>query len=214
MNIGVLALQGAFREHIQALEKLGIATTEVRLPKHLEGVQGLIIPGGESTTMIHLIKVNDLLEPLLEFTRTGYPTWGTCAGMILLSKTIEGGRKDQDSLGGLDVTAHRNYFGSQLGSFCSPLLQGENDVELKACAPAVFIRAPAITAYNKDKVTVLARVCPPSGDGSRDAKFGAEPIVVAVQQKHILATSFHPELGEDLQWHETFVKICEDHKVV
>lgn len=188
MKIGVLALQGAFIEHEKILKQLGVDVVEVRLPQHLEGLDGLIIPGGESTTIGKLAVEYGLLEPLRDFA-SRKPTWGTCAGMILLAKDI--GSDRQPLLGLMDICVSRNAFGRQVDSF-------ETDLVIPAVgeAPfhAVFIRAP-IVAEADAQVTVLATL-----DDGR---------IVAVQQGHLLATAFHPELTGDSRLHRHFVHMIE-----
>lgn len=188
MKIGVLALQGAFIEHIKMLKQLGIETVEVRLPEHLEGLDGLIIPGGESTTIGKLATDYGLIEPLRDFVQ-GTPTWGTCAGMIFLAKNI--GIDEQPILGAMDIQVNRNAFGRQLDSFETNLhITGLSEEPFHA----VFIRAPLVTHTDK-AVTILSRL----EDGG----------VVAVQQNHLLATAFHPELTNDLRLHRYFCDIVE-----
>lgn len=188
MKIGVLALQGAFIEHEKILKQLGVDVVEVRLPQHLEGLDGLIIPGGESTTIGKLAVEYGLLEPLRDFA-SRKPTWGTCAGMILLAKDI--GSDRQPLLGLMDICVNRNAFGRQVDSF-------ETDLAIPVVgeAPfhAVFIRAP-IVAEADAHVTVLATL-----DDGR---------IVAVQQGHLLATAFHPELTGDSRLHRHFVHMIE-----
>lgn len=191
MKIGVLALQGDFAEHISMLKKLGVETAEVRLPKHLDGLDGLIIPGGESTTIGKLAVAYDLLDPLKEFGKTR-AIWGTCAGAIFLSKDIG---RDQPLLGLMDIKVQRNAFGRQVDSFETDL---EIDELYKATGTehpyhAVFIRAPIIESVGK-KVKVLSAL----EDGR----------IVAAQEGHLLATSFHPELTEDTRFHEYFISLA------
>jgi pyridoxal 5'-phosphate synthase pdxT subunit len=188
MNIGVLALQGAFIEHIAILTNLGVKTFQVRLPKHLEGLEGLIIPGGESTTIAKLAFSFELMEPLKEFALKK-PVWGVCAGMIFLAKDT---RSNQPGLGLMDIVVERNAFGRQIDSF-------ETDIHVSVFAnggqkpfKAVFIRAPRLIE-TKGEARVIARL--PHG----------EPI--AAQEGHWLATSFHPELTADTRFHEFFLKI-------
>jgi 5'-phosphate synthase pdxT subunit len=194
-RIGVLALQGDFREHMRALLRLGVEATEVRLPGQLAGLDGLILPGGESTTMGKLAVEFGLLEPLRGLAAGGLPMWGTCAGLILLSR--DAGRS-QPLLGALDVTVQRNAFGRQLQSF-------ETDLTVPALASpqspfrAVFIRAPLITGVGPD-VAVLARL--------NEVKEGTGE-VVAVRQGHLLATAFHPELTDDDRFHRYFLSFME-----
>jgi 5'-phosphate synthase pdxT subunit len=190
--IGVLALQGAFAEHIAHLRRVGAHGVEVRMPEHLEALHGLIIPGGESTTMGLIAQRWGLVEPLRAWVRSGKPTWGTCAGLILLAERAEGQKQGgQTLIGGLDVTVNRNYFGRQVDSFQTwldaPCL-GSEPVE------TVFIRAPAVTEVGPG-VAVLATL----PDEPR--------VIVAVQQGPILATAFHPELTSDTRWHAEFVDL-------
>ncbi len=185
MKIGVLALQGAFIEHIQKLKSLGVEAIEVRKPAQLADLDGLIIPGGESTTFGKLANEFNLIEPLRAFCQTGKPVWGTCAGMIFLAKDV--GRK-QPVLGVMDVRVKRNAFGRQVDSF-------ETDLEMPVLEPrapfhAIFIRAPLIEHVGEG-VEVLARL----EDGT----------IVAAQQGNLLATSFHPELTNDLRVHQYFI---------
>jgi 5'-phosphate synthase pdxT subunit len=194
-RIGVLALQGDFREHIRALLRLGVEATEVRLPQHLAGLDGLILPGGESTTMGKLAVEFGLLEPLRGLAAGGLPMWGTCAGLILLARDAG---HSQPLIGALDVTVQRNAFGRQLQSF-------ETDLTVPALAEpeppfrAVFIRAPLITGVGPD-VEVLARL---------DGVEGRAGEIVAVRQGHLLATAFHPELTDDDRFHSYFLSFME-----
>ncbi len=187
MRIGVLALQGAFIEHKNVLARLGVQAAEVRLPEHLEGLDGLIIPGGESTTMGLLAQKWNLLEPLRAFARSGRPVWGTCAGMILLAREVVDGVPGQPILGLMDITVRRNAFGRQVDSFEADLA-----VPVLGDPPfhAVFIRAPIIERVGAG-VDVLASL----DDGT----------AVAVQQGNLLATAFHPELTADARFHRYFL---------
>ena len=191
MRIGVLALQGAFIEHKNVLARLGVQPVEVRLPEHLEGLAGLIIPGGESTTIGLLAQKWGLLEPLREFARSGRPLWGTCAGMILLAKEVVDGVPGQPILGLMDITVRRNAFGRQVDSF-------EADLAVPVLGdppfPAVFIRAPVIERVGAG-VDVLASL----DDGT----------AVAVQQGNLMATAFHPELTADVRFHRYFLKLVK-----
>jgi 5'-phosphate synthase pdxT subunit len=184
MLIGVLALQGAFIEHQQVLERLGVETREVRQRKHLDGLDGLIIPGGESTTIGKLLDVLDMTERVRELGRAGMPIWGTCAGMILLASDVG---RPQTVLGLLDIVVRRNAFGSQLDSF-------EADLAVPALGDtpfhAVFIRA-----------TIIERV----GDGVIPLATLEDGSVVAAERDNFLATSFHPELTHDARFHEYFL---------
>jgi 5'-phosphate synthase pdxT subunit len=184
MKIGVLALQGAFSEHISMLRALGAETAEVRLPEHLAGLDGLIIPGGESTTIGKLATEFGLIEPLRDFALSK-PTWGTCAGLIFLAKDI--GVERQPILGLMDIKVNRNAFGRQVDSFEIPLrITGAAE---EPPFNAVFIRAPLVT-HTDPQVSVLATL--PDGG------------IVAARQGHWLATAFHPELTNDDRLHRYF----------
>lgn len=191
-TIGVLALQGAFREHVNALAKLGADVQELRQAKHLAGIDGLVIPGGESTTMGKLLIDLGMMDPIRDAIAHGLPVYGSCAGLILLCQNIEG--SDQPRIGLLRATVRRNAFGRQVDSFETPLsISG-----LDGVFHAVFIRAPLITAVEPD-VEVLATVpreTDPNGHGVE---------IVAVRQGNILATSFHPELTSDTRVHQYFL---------
>ncbi len=192
MKIGVLAFQGDFAEHIAMLKQLGVETAEVRLPEQLKGLDGLIIPGGESTTIGKLAVAYHLMEPLKQFGQR-HAIWGTCAGAIFLSKDIN---RDQPLLGLMDIKVERNAFGRQVDSF-----EADLDVpEVKQATNtnddyhAVFIRAPIIE-FVEGEAKVLASV--PDGR------------IVAAQQGHLLATSFHPELTPDTRFHEYFLSLAD-----
>jgi 5'-phosphate synthase pdxT subunit len=191
MRIGVLALQGAFREHLDTLAAIGVDGVRVREPADLEGVSGLILPGGESTTMRQLIERWGLRQPILDFAETGAPVFGTCAGMIVLSREIAGG--EEPILPLLDVTVERNAFGRQLESFEADLA-----VDVLGGTPvhAVFIRAPVIERTGPG-VDVLARL----EDGR----------VVAVRERNIVATSFHPELAGETRFHRLLATMAAEH---
>ena len=191
MKIGVLALQGDFAEHIVMLQRLGVQTAEVRLPGHLDELDGLIMPGGESTTIGKLAVAFGLMDPLREFGKNR-AIWGTCAGAIFLSKDA---KRDQPLLGLMDITVERNAFGAQVDSFeadleIEPLKQATNSV---SPYHAVFIRAPIIAT-----VSGKARVLSALPDGR----------IVAAQEGKLLATSFHPELTNDSRFHEYFIALC------
>jgi 5'-phosphate synthase pdxT subunit len=196
LTIGVLALQGAFLEHIKMLRQLGAKAVEIRKAEQLATIDGLIIPGGESTTMGLIAERWGLVEPLRQWVHGGHPTWGTCAGMILLAERASGQKQGgQPLLGGLDVTVNRNYFGRQTESFETTLSApqlGDTPVH------AVFIRAPAITAVG-EKTEVLATYHTPTG----------ADVIVAARQGPILATAFHPELTADLRWHQFFLQMVQ-----
>ena len=195
MRIGVLALQGAFIEHEKMLQRLGVEAVEVRLPKDLEGCTGVIIPGGESTTIGKLAVQYNLIEPLRGMAQAGKPLWGTCAGMIFMAKAVEHEGRDQPLLGLMDVTVERNAFGRQVDSFEANIsIKGVDGDKL---FHAIFIRAPRIEAVGTG-VEVLARV----EKDDRD-------VIVAAQQGNLLATSFHPELSNDDRFHRYFVKMAE-----
>jgi 5'-phosphate synthase pdxT subunit len=187
MKIGVLAIQGDFAEHIVMLKRLGVQTAEVRLPAHLAGLNGLIMPGGESTTIGKLAVDYDLLEPLCEFGKS-HAIWGTCAGAIFLSKDV---RRKQPLLGIMDITVQRNAFGRQVDSFEADLAIPE----LGQGGPyhAIFIRAPIIESVHGD-----AKILSSLSDGR----------IVAAQQGKLLATSFHPELTGDTRFHEFFLSLA------
>ncbi len=193
MRIGVLALQGDFREHVQMLGVLGVQAAEVRKPEQLAGLDGLIIPGGESTTIGKIARAYGLIEPLRDLAQAGLPVWGTCAGMILLAKDIG---QEAPHLGLMDIKVRRNAFGRQIESF-------EADLEIAGISEpgrngqgrpfhAVFIRAPLIEACGPE-VTPLARL--------------ADGTIVAARQGHLRATSFHPELTADPRFHQYFLSI-------
>ena len=192
MKIGVLALQGDFAEHIAMLKRLKVETSEVRLPEQLNGLDGLIIPGGESTTIGKLAVAYNLMEPLKLFGQR-HAIWGTCAGAIFISKDVS---RDQPLLELMDIKVERNAFGRQVDSFEADL----NIPELKQATGtrddyhAVFIRAPIIESVDAD-AKILASV--PDGR------------IVAAQQGHLLATSFHPELTNDIRFHEYFLSLAD-----
>jgi pyridoxal 5'-phosphate synthase pdxT subunit len=186
MKIGVLAIQGDFAEHIVILKRLGAETAEVRLPAHLTGLDGLIMPGGESTTIGKLSVDFGLLEPLREFGKT-HPIWGTCAGAIFLSKDAS---RDQPLLGLMDITVQRNAFGRQVDSFEADLAIPE--LGAGGLYHAIFIRAPTIESVQAD-----TKILSTLSDGR----------IVAAQQGKLLATSFHPELTDDVRFHKFFLSL-------
>ncbi|WP_433273012.1 pyridoxal 5'-phosphate synthase glutaminase subunit PdxT [Actinosynnema sp. CS-041913] len=191
--VGVLALQGDVREHLVALAESDVLARPVRRPEELAEVDGVVLPGGESTTISRLLATFDLLEPLRARIKEGMPAYGSCAGMILLADRVLDGRPDQHQLGGLDIVVRRNAFGRQVDSFEAELdFTGVGEVH------AVFIRAPWVESAG-DGVEVLAEVpdSPEAGD--------AAGRIVAVRQGHVLATSFHPELTGDGRVHRYFV---------
>ncbi len=192
--IGVLALQGDVREHRAMPEACGVRSAAVRIPADLAGVDGLVVPGGESTTMSNLAIAFGMFEPLRTFVRGGGPAYGSCAGMIMLADRILDGRPDQQTIGGLDVVVRRNAFGRQVDSFeadlHAPRIAGDEPMR------AVFIRAPWVESVGPE-VEVLARV-----EGGPQAG-----TIVAVQQGNVMATSFHPEITSDRRVHEYFVRL-------
>ncbi|WP_371174091.1 pyridoxal 5'-phosphate synthase glutaminase subunit PdxT [Buchananella felis] len=197
-TIGVLALQGDFREHAAMLESLGARVVKVRRPSELAGLDGIVLPGGESTTMIKLLDAFELEQPLREAIAAGLPAYGSCAGLILLADRLEDGIEGQRTLGGLDVTARRNSFGRQVDSseawlsapgLGADIAAGQDPVH------AVFIRAPWIEQTGPG-VEVLASVDTPAGQRA-----------VAVRQGHLLATSFHPEVSSDTRVHGLFLEM-------
>jgi 5'-phosphate synthase pdxT subunit len=186
-SVGVLALQGDFREHIAVLNGLGADAVPVRRPQELDGLAGLVIPGGESSVMDKLARAFGLAEPLKQAIAGGLPVYGTCAGLIMIADTVLDAIAGQESLGGLDIRVRRNAFGSQLDSF-----ETELDIPVLGDAPvhAVFIRAPIVESAG-DGVTVLSSL-----DDGR---------IVAVEQGALLGTSFHPEMTGDTRFHEYFL---------
>jgi 5'-phosphate synthase pdxT subunit len=190
--IGVLALQGDVREHVAALEASGARGVPVRRPAELAEVEGLVIPGGESTTMWRLAVAFDLLEPLREHVAAGLPAYGSCAGMIMLADKVMDAVAGQETVGGIAMTVRRNAFGRQVDSFEEPISFDGIDGVLHA----VFIRAPWVEDIDAD-VDVLARVATGPAAGR----------IVAVRQGNLLATSFHPELTRDHRVHEFFVRM-------
>ena len=187
MEVGVLAVQGDFAEHIAILKRLGVEAREVRLPHQLDTVEGLIIPGGESTTLSRLMTLYDLREPVAAMAARGMALWGTCAGMIMMAREIT--EEDPVPMGIMDIGVHRNAYGRQVDSF-------EQDLPVPCFGGitfhGVFIRAPMINRVGEG-VEVLASL--PDG----------EP--VAVQQGNMMATSFHPELTNDLRFHSHFLNL-------
>ncbi len=188
-KVGLLAIQGDFHEHIQALDRLGVESREIRKPQQLDEIDGLIIPGGESTTIVQLIDIFGFREVLVEKVKNGMPVWGTCAGMIVIADQLKDHRPEPLHLMNIEVS--RNAFGRQTDSF-------ETDLEIKGIEGppyhAIFIRAPVVTKL-RDGVEVLADL----SDGRP----------VAVRQDNMMATAFHPELTDDTRVHELFVRMVE-----
>ena len=196
-RIGILALQGDFREHALAVERLGAESRLVRLPRDLDGVDALILPGGESTVMGKLMVAYDVVEPLRKLLAQGIPAWGTCAGMILLSRETDNALAGQPLLASMNMRTRRNAFGAQRESFETML-----DVPAIGAEPyhAVFIRGPVVEQVGEG-VEVLARIAAP------------EPNIVAVRQNLLLATAFHPEVTGDLRFHEYFLGMVQRARV-
>ena len=197
-TIGVLALQGDVREHLTALERVGAAGRAVRREAELDGLHGIVLPGGESTTMDKLMRAFGLRDPLRAALGAGLPAYGSCAGMILLADRVLDGPADQETLGGIDMTVRRNAFGRQVASF-------EGDVEMAGVVGGplhgVFIWAPWVEDIGP-AVEVLARV----EEGEAAGR------IVAVRQGSLLATSFHPEMTGDGRVHELFVRIVKERQ--
>lgn len=191
MKIGILALQGAFAEHERVLERLGVENVELRnledFQKYQKELSGLILPGGESTTMGKLLRDQDMLLPIREAILSGLPVFGTCAGLILLSKEIAS--QDESHLGTMDMVVERNAYGRQLGSFYT-------EAECKGVGkiPMTFIRGPIISSVGED-VEILAIV---------------DNQIVAAQEKNMLVTYFHPELNDDIRLHQYFIEMCKE----
>jgi len=192
MRVGVLALQGTFVEHIDSLRQLGVEAPPIRLPRELDTLDGLVIPGGESTTMLKLMEGFGLIQRIREMARDGLPIWGTCAGMILLAKDVA--NYEMETLGLMDMKVKRNAFGSQVDSFEAYLkvpLLGEEAYH------AIFIRAPVIEEAKTD-VTILSRL----PDGT----------IVAIRQNQLLACAFHPEFTDDLRFHTYFLNMVSQRR--
>ena len=191
--VGVLAVQGDVREHLAALERAGARAVPVRRPAELEQLDGLVIPGGESTTIDRLARIFGLHGPIRALIADGFPVYGSCAGMIQLADRILDGHAEQQTFGGIDMTVRRNAFGRQVDSFEADL-QVRGIAEEDTAYPGVFIRAPRVEEVGPE-VEVLARV---------------EDAVVAVRQGSLLATSFHPEMTDDPRIHALFVAMVRE----
>lgn len=189
-RVGVLALQGAAREHIEVVDRLGHEAVEIRRPEHLDGIDALVLPGGESTTMSMLLQSSELFDPIAGLLDEGLPAFGTCAGMILLATNVLDGRPDQRSFGTVDVTVQRNGFGRQIASFEADLEVAGLDDPFRA----VFIRAPKVVEVGDD-VEVLASVT--AADGS------TAPVLCRVGST--MVSAFHPELTPDTRLHELWL---------
>lgn len=191
MNVGVLSLQGGVIEHINHLKSLGCNAVEVKKISDLENIHGIILPGGESTVIGKLLKETNLLDPLKEKILRGFPVWGTCAGMILLAKEIE--NDENTYLSVMDIKVKRNAYGSQIDSFeTKKVIEQVSPNPL----PLIFIRAPYISSHSNDVKTI----CEIDGN------------IVAARQNNILATSFHPELSKNLEFHKYFLSMCNKSK--
>ncbi|MDT5043190.1 MAG: pyridoxal 5-phosphate synthase pdxT subunit [Actinoplanes sp.] len=194
-TIGVLALQGDVREHLNALAESDALARPIRRPEELDDVDGLVVPGGESTTMSNLAITFGLLDPVRKRIAGGMPVYGSCAGMIMLASTVLDGRPDQESFGGIEMTVRRNAFGRQVDSFEAPVaIEGIAGGDFHA----VFIRAPWVEEVSAD-VRVMGRVTAGPAAGR----------IVVVQQGNLLATAFHPELTGDLRVHRHFVELVQ-----
>lgn len=214
VHIGVLALQGSFREHMNLLNRIdNVIVSEVRTEEQLKAVDGLVIPGGESTTMALIAEKWGLLPALRDFASKGKPMWGTCAGLIFLADKATGMKEGGQALiGGINCLVHRNFFGAQINSFetmlkipecLEPFSEGR---EGEGQYRAVFIRAPAITEVG-DGVQVLATYTL-TKEELRES--GYESVIIAVRSNNLMATSFHPELTSDTRWHKYFVNMVKD----
>ncbi len=202
LTIGALALQGDFREHLMAMERLGARTRAARLPRDLEGLDGLIIPGGESTVMGKLMAAYDLVQPIRDLIARGFPVWGTCAGLILLARETDNALAGQPLLAAMDIRVCRNAFGAQRESF-------ETEISVPALGPApyhaVFIRAPIVETAGPG-VEILAHIEP--------GLFGAPGDIIAVRQGPLLGTAFHPEVTGDSRFHAFFLDIVRSATAV
>jgi 5'-phosphate synthase pdxT subunit len=196
--VGVFALQGNVREHVAMLHGVGVDAVPVRRPAELAAVDGLVLPGGESTTMYKLARTFELFEPLRAAIADGLPAFGTCAGMIMLADHIEGGIVGQETLGGLDVVVRRNAFGRQVDSF-EAVVDFTPSWAPDFAYPATFIRAPYVEKVG-DGVEVVARIAARTDESGEDR-------IVAVRSGRLLATSFHPEITGDTRIHELFVEL-------
>ena len=191
--IGVLCLQGDFREHLEILKALGVETRKVKLPNDLQGVSGLVIPGGESTVIDKLARLNGVFQPIRKLIQDGMPVFGTCAGLILLANRVTDGIADQQTFGGLDIEVQRNAFGSQVDSF-----QTRVDFLGKEVA-AAFIRAPIVRQL---------------GEGVAVTSTLPHGVIVGVQQGNLLGISFHPELVAERTVHQHFIDLCRKENFV
>lgn len=189
MKIGILAIHGSVEEHARTLKKLGVVVHEVRSPEDLEGIQGIILPGGESTAQSMLMKRFGIFDLLKEKIKSGLPAWGTCAGAILLAKEV-GGKNKPETFTVMDISVERNWYGAQLSSFITPINVDINGDQFQI--EGVFIRAPKIEAN--------------STEASTFAEYNGSAVIV--RQKNMLASAFHPELTDNTKVHEYFVSMC------
>jgi 5'-phosphate synthase pdxT subunit len=203
VEVGILALQGDFQEHFRAISEIGARPKLIRRPEDLPGVSGLVLPGGESTTLGMLLDSSELREPIGKLLTSGLPVFGTCAGMILLARSVSDGRPDQQTFGTLDIDVRRNGFGRQRQSFECDLEVTGLDEKLHA----VFIRAPMVERVGP-AVVVLSEVA----TGSSDHLIPSEPATtpVLVRQDQVLAAAFHPELTADRRLHRIFLEMIEE----
>jgi 5'-phosphate synthase pdxT subunit len=200
VDIGILALQGDFAEHSEALSELGASPRLILRPDDLSGIEGVILPGGESTTLSMLLDSSELRDPLAKLLSSGLPAFGTCAGMILMSSSVIDGRPDQQTFATLDIDVRRNGYGRQRESFeCDLRVTGLDDP-----LPAVFIRAPVVVRVGED-VEVLSEV----EIGTQKTGHSDQTTPVLVRQGQVLAAAFHPELTEDRRLHRMFIEMIE-----
>lgn len=201
-TVGILALQGDVREHFAMLESCGVRARGIRRPEELDSLDGLVIPGGESTTMSKLAVAFELLEPLRKHVAAGLAVYGSCAGMIMLADRVLDGVHDQETVGGIDVTVRRNAFGRQVDSFEAPVtVEGISGAPAAAPVRAVFIRAPWVESVG-EQAEALGHLT----HGERAGR------IVAVRQHQLLATSFHPELTGDTRIHQLFVDMVRERQ--
>jgi 5'-phosphate synthase pdxT subunit len=197
MIVGILALQGAFIEHKNILDKLNIENVLIKKAEQVKMCDGIILPGGESTAMSIIENENDIFNEIQIFIENGKIVWGTCAGMILLANDIKGKIENQKQIGGLHATIQRNYFGSQIQSFIEEINYPES-FQKNGSFQAIFIRAPIILSIDKQKhIDILCKL--------------KNDTIVAIQEQNLLCTSFHPELSNDCSWHEYFINLIKNN---
>eukprot|EP00026_Physarum_polycephalum_P016538 Phypoly_transcript_17463.p1 GENE.Phypoly_transcript_17463~~Phypoly_transcript_17463.p1 ORF type:complete len:224 (+),score=42.40 Phypoly_transcript_17463:103-774(+) len=218
VKIGVLALQGAFAEHVAMFNSIpGVTATEVRTPDELQGLDGIVLPGGESTAISLIGEKNGIFEAIKKWVNGGHPVWGTCAGCIMLAKDVQGQKQGgQGLVGGMDISVHRNFFGRQIASFETEislnLPSNQSTSPSPSHFPGVFIRAPAILGV-KEGVKILGEINTPTPASSSSQNNPKETkIIVAAQQGPLLATVFHPELTSDKRVHEYFVEMVRENQ--